>query len=792
MGKIAVQTRKIQKRWMLPLLTVLVMMVPFRAWADGDTPMSFDELFENHGSVMLIIDEETGEILEANDAAADYYGYSSDVLAGMAIQQINRLTPEEVYEERKRAGEESRNYFLFDHKLASGEVRRVEVYSYPFIHDGRKLLYSIIHDVNEKQSIQRTLDRQRRIILYLLSLFILVQLGAIFLLWRSLKENKAIQTSLEESRRRYQSLFDNMQEGFALHEIVMDESGRPVDYRYLEANAAFRELTGLPDPVGSTVKELLPQEDPFWIETYGQVALSGEPICFENFSPALGKGYQVHAFSPRAGQFATIFFDITKRLEAEKALEDEKERLRITLLSVGDGVIATDAAGRVTRMNRVAEELTGWTIDEAEGRYFETVFPIFREDTDEVVENPVKRVLETRKSVELSDHVVLTTRSGSRVPIADSAAPIEDAQGHLMGAVLVFRDVTEERRKREAIEYMSYHDHLTGLYNRRFFEEELKRYNRSRVLPISVVYADVNGLKMVNDAFGHEEGDRLLVGTAEILKRHCRKEDVIARVGGDEFALILPGAGSNQAETRMAVIEEEIGKVTFNSGQLSVSFGWETKEEPEADLFDVLRRSENHMYRKKLSDGPGVKGKTIKIIMNTLYEKLPYERAHSERVGSLCGRLGKHLGMGTQNINELKALGLFHDIGKVSISESVLRKEGPLTKEEWLEIKKHPESGRRILASAGSLSDLSGYVFAHHERWDGNGYPKGLKGKEIPLQARILALADAYDAMTSERVYKSTLSKEEAIIEIERGSGTQFDPDLARAFIALLSSKRDT
>lgn len=178
-----------------------------------------------------------------------------------------------------------------------------------------------------------------------------------------------------------------------------------------------------------------------------------------------------------------------------------------------------------------------------------------------------------------------------------------------------------------------------------------------------------------------------------------------------------------------------------------------------------------------------MRGKTIKTIIRTLHEKNKREEQHSYRVSALCQSMGEALGLREEAVQELKSVGLLHDIGKIAIDEKILNKPDRLTNDEWNEIKRHPEIGYRILSTVNGMSEMAEYVLTHHERWDGLGYPKGLKGEKVPLQPRIIAIADAYDAMTSARSYRDALSDEVAISELEKNAGTQFDPKLVKIFI---------
>lgn len=308
-------------------------------------------------------------------------------------------------------------------------------------------------------------------------------------------------------------------------------------------------------------------------------------------------------------------------------------------------------------------------------------------------------------------------------------------------------------------------------------------------LPLTIVMADVNGLKLVNDSFGHAAGDELLKKVSEIIKKGCRYNDIIARLGGDEFVILLPKTDIYETEQIVKNINALALKETVNAVNISISFGYGTKKKEEEKIEEILKKAEDYMYKKKLFESPSMRGKTIGVIISTLHEKNKREEEHSHRVSMLCQDMGHALGLTESETEELKTIGLLHDIGKIAIEENILNKSEELTEDEWQEIKRHSEIGYRILNTVNDMLEISEYVLYHHERWDGKGYPKGLKGEEIPLQSRIITIIDAYDAMTSQRSYRSALSEESAIEELKINAGTQFDPDLIRIFIEKVLNK---
>jgi diguanylate cyclase (GGDEF)-like protein/PAS domain S-box-containing protein len=473
-----------------------------------------------------------------------------------------------------------------------------------------------------------------------------------------------------------------------------------------------------------------------------------------------------------------IMMDITSRVATKKSILESEERYRTTLMSIGDGVISTDTEGNIFMMNTVAEYLTGWVQEAALGISLSKVFQIFNEFTREPHENLIEKVLETGKNVKITNHVMLISKDGTERSIESNVAPIRNEKGCITGVVMVFRDFTEKKEKQDQILRLSFYDQLTGIHNRRFFEEELVNLDTSENYPLTLVLLDVNGLKLINDAFGHQLGDKALIRIAELIKSQCRMGDTVARTGGDEFVMLLPRTGEKDAEQVVKRIQDVVHQEKLESIQLSVSSGFGTKNENLEDMMNIYKIAEDSMYRRKLSESSSMRHKTITVILKTLYEKNQREEAHSKRVSAICGKIGNALRLNSDLISELETVGLMHDIGKIAISDEILNKPGLLSYDEWMEIKRHPEIGYNILRSISEYAMLAEYVLAHQERWDGKGYPKGLKGTEIPFFSRIVAIADAYDAMTGPRPYSEPVSREIAFNEIKRKAGTHFDPNI--------------
>lgn len=458
------------------------------------------------------------------------------------------------------------------------------------------------------------------------------------------------------------------------------------------------------------------------------------------------------------------------------------ERYREILDSIEEGYYECDLNGKLTFFNSACCRMFGYSAEEFAGISYKELY-----SDPKTVYHRFNQVYQTG----LPDGgftMEMLRKDGSLIYTEISISPLRDKKGAISGFRGVARDITERVNFLQQLEYFSMHDQLTGLYNRNYFEEELRRLSKSRDYPITMISVDVNGLKMINDTMGHDQGDRLLKAAAEVLTRSLRGSDVLARIGGDEFAAILLHAGDKIAEKVLERIKSNVRfyNEQFSDLYLSLSMGAATAESSGTSFTELFKQADDLMYRDKFSPSSSARNKIVKSLLSALADRDYIADGHGKRLAQLSRRVGDQIKLTPRQQANLALLAQVHDLGKVGIPDKILFKQGPLDEKEWQIIRQHPEKGHRIALSSNYLSGVAGLILKHHERWDGSGYPLGLKGREIPVECRVLAIVDAYDVMTNVRPYSGVKTIDEALEELARCAGTQFDPELVQVFIELV------
>jgi len=479
-----------------------------------------------------------------------------------------------------------------------------------------------------------------------------------------------------------------------------------------------------------------------------------------------------------------IVQDVTERVLLDQALK-ESERSKATLLINLPGMAYRCNFDRDWTMQFVSDgcfELTGYKPESLLYNRELSYNDLISSEYQEYLWNKWIEVLAKKEL--FKDEYEIITANGEKKWVYEQGCGVYDENGNVIAIEGLIIDITKQKQREEHIRYLNDHDQLTGLYNRKYFEEAIERIDNEKNLPISIIIGDINGLKLVNEAYGTDKGDELLKSVANILQAHSKAGDILTRIGGDEFALILPRTSYQDAQEYI----KEIEKTCNEYSNLSLSLGCATKKAKYELISNTIKDAEDNMLLNKLLQSHSFHSNLIASLKATLYAKSQETEEHAQRLIKYSRLIGKELDLPDTTLNELELLCTLHDIGKIGIDDRILKKAGPLTYEEWEEMKRHPEIGYRIAMASPELRSIANYILCHHERWDGTGYPQGLKAEEIPLSSRIIAVIDAFDAMTNERCYQSKKSFAEAIQELRKCAGTQFDPNIVEIFIDILKT----
>ncbi|MGI5920447.1 MAG: CHASE4 domain-containing protein [Syntrophomonadaceae bacterium] len=457
--------------------------------------------------------------------------------------------------------------------------------------------------------------------------------------------------------------------------------------------------------------------------------------------------------------------------------ESEKQLRQITDEAVSADFLATPE-GKLLMCNLAFVKMFGFSSrEQALASNISKLFPHGR--------SFIKRLIEC-KEIKNSEFELLRYNGKSFIAEGNLMGRF-DANGQLVQVQGYFFDITQRKQAEDEIRFLSFHDKLTGLYNRAFYDKELDRINSPENLPLTIMVADVNGLKLINDILGHAEGDKLLIRAAAILVANCRQQDIITRWGGDEFVVLFPKLDADEAAIIGENIKKDCQSTDFEPLQLSISLGFATKYNLEQNLNELFKMAEDRMYSSKFLTKRYSQNASILSLQKGFWLKGYESEQHAQRLETLMIKVAKAIGLPDYEMDHFTLIAVLHDIGKISIPKEIINKPGSLTPEEWEIVKKHPETGYRVARSSPELAPVGEAILFHHERWDGKGYPMGLKGEQIPLKSRILAVADAYDIMTNDCCYRQKVSHEQAIKELQRCSGTQFDPHIVDVFTSVVN-----
>ncbi|WP_165792183.1 diguanylate cyclase [Desulfocucumis palustris] len=454
--------------------------------------------------------------------------------------------------------------------------------------------------------------------------------------------------------------------------------------------------------------------------------------------------------------------------------------------SLPDVVFEVDLRGRLTYANKNAFAFFKATREDCgQINVFDYIVP---EDRPGAKENALK--ISAGMESSLNEYMGLR-RDGTRFPVIIRSTPVI-RDGKAVGLRGFIIDITELKNNEMLMQYLSCHDSLTELLNRHGLTHAIEKFLKTNNGKVGVgfIICDVDGLKLVNDTLGHDVGDKLLKTAAGIIKEITRPEDIAARVGGDEFCIVIPLTDDGIVPRTVKKLQR---KIEINNSQnpelpLSISIGYALSPGGKINIQSLFKEADDYMYRQKLHHGTSSRSAIVQTLMKALRARDFITEGHADRLQQLVCYIASAIGLSERQITDLRLLAQFHDIGKVGIPDGILFKPGPFNSDEKKEMERHCEIGYRIARSSPELAHIAEFIFKHHEWWNGGGYPLKLKEAAIPLECRILAIADAYDAMTNDRPYRKAMSNIEALAEIESNAGVQFDPFLVSKFLSIVES----
>lgn len=477
--------------------------------------------------------------------------------------------------------------------------------------------------------------------------------------------------------------------------------------------------------------------------------------------------------------FANLFLKgqvkkTTKEInKASDELDELNQYLRAILNSIPNLIFVLDNEG--TFLDNHIEDREGYAVRKNEfmGKTFEDIFPEeiaigFRDEFDKFFETNISKPYAYR-----------LLEYGDRSYYEVTFNKINDER-----IIAIVQNITKHKKAQKTIYQLGIKDILTDSYNRNYFEKYIGDIDSKKDY-YGVLICDIDSLKFINDTLGHSAGDDYLKKVAKILKSNISTGSMVARIGGDEFCAIIYNTTADKLEKLKQNIKNAISKNDENYSFMEdkLSIGYSLKQNDNEIFKDLMQVADQEMYREKLQHKHSRKSGNVSLLLGFLKLRNFETADHVERLEEYCKMIAEELEFNESKMNEILLFAKFHDIGKIAVNDNILLKPGKLTKDEYEEMKKHSDAGFKIAKSLTDIEHIADYIYKHHEWYNGEGYPFGLKGNDIPLECRILSVADAYDAMTNDRPYRKAMSQDEAIEELMKFKGIQFDPKIVDIFI---------
>jgi diguanylate cyclase (GGDEF)-like protein/PAS domain S-box-containing protein len=806
----------------------------------------YQAILEQARDIVLVIDM-AGKILYANQTAVKVYGYSADQLRQLRIYDLRAPETRDAITAQMNIAQQRGTLFRTVHVCRNGETFPVEVSSQRIRFLDKEAVVSIIRDISATVEMEVILQKNEENIRILHDEAIRAneeliaaeeelrqQFDELMVREEAIRRQNLILASLHDTAL---GLMGRLELNDVLHAIVasaiqllstphgfialIDEEEGIFDRKvaagkFIQETAKRSPVTkGLQGKVYATGQIAVVHDYSTW-EHRLKAPFFDEMHCFvmvplktgEKISGAFGLAFSEpgrtlvkHEISllERFADLASLALDnatlvrtykteLTDRIRAEEALKVSERELRKSqtntqalINAIPDMLFIIKCDGTFTDIKMNKEQLY-MPPDQFLGKKITEVFP---------GEIAVKTMQSIERTLETGDVQVFEYQLPMQGSVQYYEARIVACSDEEVLAIC--RNITERKLMEEQLKHLSLHDALTEVYNRAFFEDQMKHLQRVSDGSAGVFVCDVDGLKIINDTLGHNIGDVVLKAVAGILKKSFRSGDFVARIGGDEFAVLLPSNSVKLFEAACRRIRERIARYNVENPMvpISLSMGFAVSQDIPVDMDALFKKADNNMYREKLHQQKSTRSAIVQALIRALEARDFITEGHGDRLQGLVEALARALGLAENSIADLRLLAHFHDIGKVGIPDHILFKPGRLTEEEWAIMRQHCEIGKRIAMSAPDLAPIADWILKHHEWWNGKGYPLGLAGNSIPLECRILALADAYDAMINDRPYRKALSQKEAWNELRKCAGKQFDPALVTIFMEMLKTANE-